>query len=104
MAYRVVFAPEARAQILAIYGYSADAANPEIALAFTEAIIDHCEGFTTFPHRGTRRDDLRPGLRLIGFRKRATIAFGIDGQTITIIGVFYGGQDVEDALRSDVDK
>ena len=102
MATRVAFTPEARAQLLSIYGYVVDQAGPDIAFAFTESIIDHCESFTTFPLRGTQRDDIRPGLRTIGFRKRVTIAFDVTGDTITIIGIFYGGQDFESAMNSDI--
>ena len=101
MSYSVVFAPEAVAQLEAIYAYVADKAGPDTALRFTNAIIDYCQGFTTFPRRGTLRKDLRPGLRTVGFRKRATIAFAVLGNTITIVGIFYGGQDVESALNED---
>jgi toxin ParE1/3/4 len=104
VAYRVVFAPEARAQLLSIYRYIAGEAGLPVALAFTTAIVDYCESFTTFPNRGTRRDDLRPGLRTIGFRRRVTIAFDVDDETIAIVGVFYGGRDIEDALRGDADE
>jgi toxin ParE1/3/4 len=44
---------------------------------------------------------LRPGLRTIGFRHRVTIAFAVEAETVTIIGVFYGGQDFEAALETD---
>lgn len=63
--------------------------------------MDHCEGFGTFPKRGTRRDDIRPGLRTIGFRRRATIAFTVGDDTVTILGIFYGGQDYEAALQNE---
>jgi toxin ParE1/3/4 len=102
LAYRVVFGPEAQAQLASIYGYIAGEAGTSVALAFTTALVDYCESFTTFPERGTRRDDLRPGLRTIGFRRRVTIAFDITRETISIIGIFYGGQDIEDALRREV--
>lgn len=101
MARRVVFAPEASAQLVSLFGYIAGQASPQVAHAFVQAIIDYCEGLATFPRRGTRRDDLRPGLRTIGFRRRVTIAFRIDGDTVSILGAFYGGQDVESLLRND---
>jgi toxin ParE1/3/4 len=75
--------------------------SPAIAERFTGAIVDHCEGFDTFPQRGAQRDDLRPGLRTVGFRRRVTIAFTIDPDAVIIIGVFYGGQDYEAALKLD---
>ncbi|MGB5087418.1 MAG: type II toxin-antitoxin system RelE/ParE family toxin [Methylocystis silviterrae] len=59
------------------------------------------EKLETFPERGTRRDDLRPGLRTIGFRRRVTIAFAVETDAVTIIGIFYGGQDLEAALQID---
>ena len=101
MAYRVVFTPEAAAQLEAIYVHIAERAGADVALRFTSAIIDYCEGFTTFPRRGTFRRDLRPGLRIVGFKKRATIAFAVLDNAVTIVGVFYGGQDVEGALAED---
>ena len=53
-----------------------------------------------FPHRGTLRDDLRPGLRITHFRKRVAIAITVDDadQTVTVLGIFAGGQDYEAVL------
>lgn len=61
----------------------------------TDAIVDFCEGFSTFPNRGTRRDELRPGLRTIGFRHQVTIAFDAGDDTVTIVGIYYGGRNFE---------
>ncbi|WP_213957763.1 MULTISPECIES: type II toxin-antitoxin system RelE/ParE family toxin [unclassified Variovorax] len=103
MRYRVVFSPEAEDQLVALHHYIADAASPDIAMQYTEAIVSYCEGLSTFPHRGTRRDDVRPGLRMTNYRKRAVIAFGVDGEQVSIIGVFYGSQDYESVLQDDLD-
>ena len=98
MRYRIVFSPEAEKQLLGIYRYVAGEASITIAERFTAAIVDFCEALENFPERGVRRDDLRPGLRTIGFRRRVTIAFSLAQDTVTIIGVFYGRQDFEAAL------
>lgn len=58
-------------------------------------------GLHTFPNRGTRRDDVRPGLRITNYKKRAVIAFAVDAKLVSIIGVYYGGQDYEAALQFD---
>ena len=42
----------------------------------------------TSPARGTRRDDIRPGLRTIGFERRPTIAFRIVWREVVIIRIF----------------
>ena len=93
---KVVFAPEA--QLVALYFHIADAASPEIAANYTEAIVKQGESLKTFPVRGAPRDDIRPGLRVFGFRKRVSIAFEITGELVTILGVFYGGQNLETAF------
>ncbi|WP_306127169.1 hypothetical protein [Roseitalea sp. MMSF_3516] len=51
------------------------------------------------PRRRARRDDLLPGLRIVGFERRITIAFTIDDDTVTFLRFFYGGQDWEDAFE-----
>jgi plasmid stabilization system protein ParE len=43
----------------------------------------------------------RPGLRITNYRKRAVIAFSVDAEQVSIIGVFYGGQDYEAILDED---
>jgi len=47
------------------------------------------------PERGIRRDDLRRGLRILGFERRAVIAFLVTADTVTILRVLYGGRDLE---------
>ena len=99
--YRVVFSPESEEQLAKLEGYIAAAASPTIAANYTDAIITYCESLCTFPLRGTKRDDIRPGLRITNYRGRTAIAFEVSGNTVSIIGVFYGGQDYEARLRSE---
>lgn len=98
MSHRVVFSPEASANLVDVYRHISEAASPDIAARYTEAIISFCESLETFPHRGTMRDDIRPGLRITNFRKRTVIAFMVDQVSVSILGVFYGGQDYESLL------
>ncbi|MEE3626630.1 type II toxin-antitoxin system RelE/ParE family toxin [Nitrospirillum sp. BR 11752] len=101
MSQSVVFTPEAMEQLAALYRYVAEAASPDIAAHYTDAIVSYCEKLTTFPHRGIVRDDVRPGLRITNYKKRAIIAFNVDAELVSIIGVFYGGQDYEAILGDD---
>jgi len=103
MHYTVIFSPEAQEQLADLYRYIAAAASPEIADRYTGAIVTYCEGLQTFPHRGTPRDDVRPGLRITNYKKRTVIAFDVGSEQVSIIGVFYGGQDYETDLQSDLD-
>jgi len=101
--YTVTFTPEAEEQLADLYRFIAAAASPIIAERYTSAIITHCEGMHTVPNRGTRRDDVRPSLRITNYKQRAVIAFAVDDAAlmVTIIGVYYGGQDYEAALQID---
>jgi toxin ParE1/3/4 len=83
MSSTVVFTPEAEAQLIELYGYIAAEASPEIAARFTDAIVTYCESPNTFPARGSRRDDIRPGLRITSYRKRVAIAFNVDDERLT---------------------
>jgi plasmid stabilization system protein ParE len=92
--YSVIYAPEAEAQLVALFFHIAAVASPEIAARYTDAIVEQCESLKTFPMRGARRDDIRPGLRVFGFR-RLSIPFEVTGEVVTILGIFYGGQNFE---------
>jgi toxin ParE1/3/4 len=56
----------------------------------------------TFPESGRSRDDLRPGLRIIGFERRVVIAYMVlpDGD-LEIGRIFYGGRDYEAIMSED---
>lgn len=99
MTYRVVFTPEAEAQLAELYRFLADAASPDLAKRYTDAIVTYCESLRTFPLRGTQRDDIRPGLRVTSYRKRVVIAFEVEADQVNILGIFYGGVDYERALQ-----
>ena len=98
--YTVVFAPEAEDSLVSLYEYIAEHGSPVVAARYTEAIVAYCESLATLPHRGTKRDDIRPGLRITNYKRRAVIAFEVDDtrSTVAILGVFYGGRDYERAL------
>ena len=78
MTYVVRFATEAADPLQSLYRYVAEASSPQVAADYVEAIVAHCEGLAVFPHRGTIRDDLRPGLRTTVYKKRVVIAIVVD--------------------------
>jgi plasmid stabilization system protein ParE len=69
---------------MALDAYIAEAASPDIAGRYTDAILAYCQSLATFPERGTRRDDVRPDLRVTHYRKRAVIAFPVDPAAETV--------------------
>jgi toxin ParE1/3/4 len=93
--YTVAYASLAEQQLVNLYAYIAEASGEQRATNFVSALIAFCAGLTTFPHRGTQRPDIRPGVRTIGFRRRVTVAFEISDDRVLILGIFYGGQDFD---------
>lgn len=77
MACEVVFSPEAQTDLLDLYDYIAPRGGEARALAHVEHIQASCVSLGTAPERGTRRDDIRLGLRVTGFERRVTVAFHI---------------------------
>jgi toxin ParE1/3/4 len=98
---KVIFAPEARDDLFSLYSYVANQSGPEIAIGYINRIEAYCLRFDVAGERGTRRDDLRPGLRIVGFERRITIAFHVDPQTVTIDRIFYAGRDIERIFRDE---
>ena len=92
----IVFAPEARADLLALYKWISAKASPGVAMTYIDRIERYCSGFDLASQRGHARDDIRPGLRIIGFERRITISFTVTDQAVTILRLFYGGQNWDD--------
>lgn len=93
----IAFSPEARNDLLALYDWIASEASPETAIAYIGRVEHFISGFETAAERGAPRDDIRPGLRTIGFERRLTIAFAVSEQ-VTILRIFYAGRNWEEAL------
>jgi len=93
--HQLVYSPRAQQQLQAIYNWIAGETEPEVARRFVLSIYDYCDNLADFPLRGHTRDDLIPGMRIIGFRRRAVIAFLVTDDEVQIHGVYYGGSDYE---------
>jgi toxin ParE1/3/4 len=94
----VVFSPEAAADLIGLYEFIAENSGSVRALTYIGRIEKYCRGFELISERGTRRDNIRPGLRIVGFERRATIAFHVEDRRITIDRIFYGGRNIADAF------
>ena len=97
---KVVFAPEARDDLKELYLFIAERSNSDRAMAYVNRIEAYCRGFADYPERGTRRDDLFPGLRVVGFERRETIAFHVDADTVKFLRILYGGRELEALIGS----
>ena len=102
-ARNVILRPAAEDDLTGIYRYiAARSGYPERAIGYIRRIRAFCDTLASFPERGQRRDDLRPGLLVIGFERRVVIAYAIlDNGDIEIGRIFYGGRDYEAIMRDD---
>ena len=88
----VAFAPEARDDLIHLGDWIAERAGADMALNYIERLEVYCGGFETSGERGQRRDDIRAGLRIVGFERRVAIAFTVSAAEVTILRLYYGGQ------------
>lgn len=95
----VVFSPEARDDLIALYDWIATASYPVTALSYIERIEAFCNRLSIGSERGHRRDDIREGLRIIGFERRTTLAFTVEADRVVILRVFHGGKNWEVDLQ-----
>lgn len=78
MTRAVVYSAHAKQQLSDLYLWIAKQSGlPNRAEGYVSAIFDFCDDLADFSFRGIARDDLRPGLRTIGFRRRVVIAFSV---------------------------
>jgi len=87
--YTVKFSARATNQLTELYSYIADHSDEVRASHFVDGVISCCRALETFPERGTKRDDIHPRLRTLGYARRVTIAFAVDPtDAIVILGIF----------------
>jgi toxin ParE1/3/4 len=93
VAHRIVFLSSAEEDLEQIYDWIADLADPHTAFSYIGRIEEACETLSSFPSRGTPRDDLAPGVRTISFEGQATIVYKVERRLVRIIHVLHRGRD-----------
>jgi len=99
--YRVIVSEQAEADFDSLYAFIADDAGTAAAGRFIGRLYAFCTGLAHAPHRGLNRPDLLPGLRLLGYRKRATVAFIVNDDQVVILRVAYRGRDIDQLFQRD---
>lgn len=96
----VVYSPDARQDLRALFDWIAEVASPDTALGYIERIKAHTDTLEYASERGTLHNDIQPGLRTIGFERRLTIAFTVSANRVTILRLFYAGRNWTEEMRS----
>ena len=97
MKRELIFRPDAAEDLKALYD-CIERDNPDAGARYVVRIEEYCMGLVHFPERGTRRDDLMKGMRIVGFARRVSIAFKVLDDRVEIARIRYGGRDLGSAL------
>jgi toxin ParE1/3/4 len=95
----VVFAPEAREDLFDLFDWIASAAGERIARDYIARLEAYCLSFDVASERGARHDEVRAGLRVVGFERRLSIAFTADKDRVTILRLLRAGRDWRRAVE-----
>jgi toxin ParE1/3/4 len=98
-ATKVVYRSKAERDLGDIYDFSADD-NPVHAVEFIRRLRDFCRGLMEFPERGAARNDFAPGVRILVFEKRVTVAYKADGKRVQILRFLYAGRNTPGAFHT----
>lgn len=95
MNYRIRLHPRVAGDLEAIATWILEFAGPDSAERKLDEIRQAIRGLSALPHKGTRRDDIAPGLRAIPAGRKAVIAFIVDDAAaeVLIYAVSYAGKD-----------
>ncbi|WP_246732974.1 MULTISPECIES: type II toxin-antitoxin system RelE/ParE family toxin [Rhizobium] len=70
-------------------------ASSIVARDYVARIKTFVSGFETHPERGSIRDHVRPGLRIVGFERRVSVAFVVEPIEVVVLRILYAGQRFE---------
>ena len=95
--YSLIFSPTAQTSLTLLHRYIAVKSSTRIADAYLMRIRKDCRSLCLAPYRGRSYETVRPGLRVVGFERRASIIFKVseEHKMVTILEVFYGGRSVK---------
>jgi toxin ParE1/3/4 len=99
VAREVEFRAEALADLESLYDFISAQNSPAVAIGYVRRIREKCLALADFPERGTKRSDILPGLRTLGFERRVTIAFRVFKTKVEIVTIAYGGRQFEPESR-----
>ncbi len=101
---RLVFRPEAEAELIELYRYIALASGSiDVAFKFTERLRIACFTLVDFPERGAPRDEIKAGLRILTHERKTVIAYFVRGDKVIVNNIFHAGRDWEMTFLNDGD-
>lgn len=100
MDHEIIWRPEARSDLFAIYDWITVQADPETAYAYTSRIEAFALRLRYFPNRGTPRSDLGSGLRSVTFERRVIVAYRVGQGAVFIVRLLGAARDNEGTFNN----
>ncbi|OQP87622.1 plasmid stabilization protein [Rhizobium rhizosphaerae] len=100
--FTVRLSPEAQTDLVSIHANIVQKTGSVItADRYIERISIFLNSFDVFPERGTVRNEIRTGLRIVGFERSASVAFIVEEESVIVLGIAPKGRQV--SLGDDTD-
>ena len=97
--FEVHFLATAAADLDELFCHVAKESSLETADRYLTRLERFCLSLSTLPARGTTVPGRVPGLRRMGFERRATILFRVGEDKVEILRILYGGRDLTPVLE-----
>ena len=97
---KVVYSPRFREEWGQLERYIAERASDDVALRFTDRMIDDLETLSSSPERDRLRPEPGADLRVLPFGRRCQIAYRVKGASVSIVALF--GPDQRLRLIQDI--
>ncbi|MEQ9123039.1 MAG: type II toxin-antitoxin system RelE/ParE family toxin [Alphaproteobacteria bacterium] len=90
---RVTLSAAALADIKSISDWVSERGGPSTARRYVDRLFASIDRMSAGALRGTPRDDIRPGLRIVGFERNLTIAFRVTADEVEVVRIFRRGRN-----------
>ncbi len=98
---KVEWSPEAADDLREIVTWIERNASAAVAANYAARVVSFCQGLEIGSLRGTPRDDVLPGLRIVGFERAVTVAFFVESERVEILGLYRAGRNWTSDMRDD---
>ena len=95
MRFQIRVTPDAETDLEGIRAYIGEKASTVVAEGYLSRMLAFIGRLEHFPERGSLRNDIMPGLRIMGFERRVAIAFRVEGDEVIVMRVLYGGRQLD---------
>lgn len=92
--YTVRLSPEAQTDIVRMHARIVEKSSSTVtADRYIERMSGFLSSLNVFPERGTVREEVRSGLRIIGFERSASVAFVVEDDDVVVLRILAKGQE-----------